>query len=698
MTCGINTSCAELLLQILAIGLSNGAVIALNAIGVTLVYGAVRLINFAYGDLFALATVVVVVAVRAMDLIPGMAALPLIGGLALALAASMGFGATLNIAIERLAFRPFRGGSRLAPLIATAGVSFMLYEAALLVRTSDKSLPGAHHSVPGVPEVPRLGVHDLLPKVDLVQAAGLNIHVAYSLKDLMVLLLASALALLVGWFLRSAPAGRALRACSQDAEMARLCGVNHDGVIRMAFAIGGALAGAAAFMSTIYYTHPYTEYGVQGGLFAFTAAVLGGIGRPRGAFLSGLLLGVFAAFSDFFFSSQWTPVLLMLMLVAALTIRPTGLAGDQQDDDQPAQADRDTLGERRIGVDRRRLTFGLLALAAAYPLVDMALGLRDQLLVTHLLLFVMLALGLNIVLGFAGLLDMGYAACFALGGYTVAMLTGGQLSAYLPTRIDFLIVLLVSGLVSLVFGVINGALATRLRGDYLAIVTIAFGLIIPQTFVNLDQWTGGERGAAALPPPMIFGYSLRSPTEGYYVAFVALALVAVASLRLARSRLGRAWAALSADEVAAASCGVDVVRAKHSAFIIGSVIAGVAGALFASVFSYIDPNQFDFRISAMVLAMVVVGGAGSVPGAILGALVIAGLDQLFIPQLGAWLDSLRQSRSGWAVLLDLRALNAFYFGLALYLTVLLRGRGRRRSRPQIGLAVPPGYAPKEPAA
>ncbi|KPV48125.1 hypothetical protein SE17_39740, partial [Kouleothrix aurantiaca] len=141
MNCG-TTSCAEIMLQILAIGLSNGAVIALNAIGVTLVYGAVRMLNFAYGDLFALTTVLVVVVVRGLDLIPGMAALPLLGGLALALVASMAFGSALNVAVERVAFRPFRGGSRLAPLIATVGLSFMLYEAALLWRTSDKSVPG----------------------------------------------------------------------------------------------------------------------------------------------------------------------------------------------------------------------------------------------------------------------------------------------------------------------------------------------------------------------------------------------------------------------------------------------------------------------------------------------------------------------------------------------------------------------------
>jgi branched-chain amino acid transport system permease protein len=680
MTCGVNAHCAELLLQILAIGLSNGAVIALNAIGVTLVYGAVRMINFAYGDLFALTTAVVIVLVRGLGVLPGMAALPLAAGMLLAFAGAVGFGAAMNVAVERVAFRPFRGRSQLAPLIATVGLSFMVYQAALLWRTADKSAPGAHHSVPGVPEVPRLGIPDLLPNINLVRAAGLNLDVSYTLKDLLVLVLATGLALLVGWYLRSTRAGRALRAVAQDAEMAQLCGVDHGGAIRLAFAIGGGLAGAAAFIFAIYYAHPYTEYGVESGLLAFTAAVLGGIGRPRGAFWSGLILGVLAALSDFFIASVWTPVLVMLGLVVLLTLRPTGLANEDRDEsaDVRGSAALD-VGDRRRG-SGGRWTLGLIALALAYPAIDAALGLRLQLVAAGILVFVVLALGLNIVLGYAGLLDLGYAACFALGGYTVAMLGGGRLAAFVPARLDFTVILAISALVATIFGVINGALATRLRGDYLAIVTVAFGLIVPQVFINLDSWTGGAQGVAALPPPRFFTHTLASPLERYYLVCVVVLLVAFGSLRLARSRIGRAWTAIGDDETAAASCGVDVTRAKHQAFVLGSIVAGVAGALFASIFSYVDPEQFDFRISAMVLAMVVIGGIGSVPGAIIGALLVAGYDQIAIPQLGVWLDALRAGRGGAWLLLDVRALNSLYFGLLLYLTVLIRAR-RRGGRP-----------------
>jgi branched-chain amino acid transport system permease protein len=154
--------------------------------------------------------------------------------------------------------------------------------------------------------------------------------------------------------------------------------------------------------------------------------------------------------------------------------------------------------------------------------------------------------------------------------------------------------------------------------------------------------------------------------------------------RLRNSRIGRGWRALSEDETAAASSGVNTARSRLLAFSLGAMVAGIAGVLFASIFSYVDPDVSDFRISAMTLAMVVIGGAGSVPGAIIGALLVAGYDQLLIPLLGAQLAQSQQSpNSLLASIFDVRALSFLSFGLALYLTVLLRARGRapRQERP-----------------
>jgi branched-subunit amino acid ABC-type transport system permease component len=362
MLCGVSRDCAEVLMRLLAIGLSNGAVLALNAIGVTLVYGVVRTINFAHGDLFALLSVLA--AWTVVGLWPEAPAPVVAGGLAVALAISAGIGALLNAAIERAAFRPFRsesgGASRLAPLIATLGISFVLYQAALGVRfLTNAYARGEHESVPGIPELPRFRVPDLLPDADLAPLLGLGGRLA--LRDMLMPLTALLLALLVSAFLERTRLGRALRACAQDAEMARLCGVDRDAAIRLAFAIGGALAGAAALIFTLYYTQPYTLYGARSGLLAFTAAVLGGIGRPRGALAAGLLLGVAASLSDYFLAAQWTPVLLLALLMLLLVLRPTGLAAEGDDpattDHRPPTTDhRPPTTDHRPPTNHRLLT------------------------------------------------------------------------------------------------------------------------------------------------------------------------------------------------------------------------------------------------------------------------------------------------------------------------------------------------------
>jgi len=293
------------------------------------------------------------------------------------------------------------------------------------------------------------------------------------------------------------------------------------------------------------------------------------------------------------------------------------------------------------------------------------------------LVLALLALGLNLVLGFAAMLDLGFAACFAIGAYVAGTITmpGGGLA--LPFRVDFLLVLAISGGVAALFGMLNAALTLRLRGEYLAIVTLAFGQLVPQLVLNLDRWTNGVRGISGLPAPSLLGYSFATVTARYYLVLALVLLAAAASLRLRASRWGRAWAAMSGDEVAAMSSGVNTSHGRLLVFALGAGLAGAAGALFASTFSYVDPGQSEFRISAMVLAMVVIGGAGSVRGAAVGALLVASYDQLVIPLLGAWMANLAQTTGFWLfAVLDPRSINFLSFGLALYLTVLLRARRR----------------------
>ncbi|CAN5519874.1 hypothetical protein BH10CHL1_BH10CHL1_04290 [soil metagenome] len=684
MTCSANATCTEILLQLLIIGLSNGAVIALNAIGFTLIYGITQTINLAHGDLFALTSVLVTTIVTGFGLHSGMSPLPLFGGLVLTLSIAVIFGWCLSAGIERAAFAPFRKQAKrisgLAPLIATLGISFILYQAALTWRLLLPNWrPGEHRSVPGIPEFPRDSIPELLPKVDLLQLLGLKGQVLFTIKDLLVLLLAVGGAIGVRWFLQRTKIGKAIRACSESPELARLCGINPDLTIRRAFAVGGALAGVAAFVFALYYTHPYTQYGAQSSLVAFAVAILGGIGNPIGALCSGLLFGIFAAMSDYFLGGQWTPALLQLLLIVLLLLRPGGF-GNRTEEASQQTSTRDAMtanpAAKRSGF-ATRLLWLLLALGLLYPLVDSILGLHWQTTMTSIGIFVLLTLGLNLLLGFAGLLDLGYATSFAIGGYTAALITDrwGSIGSALPQPMNFLVVLACSALVAGLFGAFNGLLTLRLRNDYLAIVTLALSQVIRQLIINFDKITGGGNGLSALPPPTFFTYTLQTPLERYYLVFAVIVIAALASQRLLQSRIGRAWLASSEDELAAASCGVRLARTKTQAFALGTALAGVACALYASCFTYVDPEMIDFRLSAMVLAMLILGGTGSIPGAIVGAIVIAAYDRLAIPQLGDWLAHLQQTgQLGVAAAFDVRGLSYLTFGLALYLTVLLRAR------------------------
>ncbi|MCX6049931.1 MAG: ABC transporter permease [Chloroflexi bacterium] len=671
-------------MQLLIIGLSNGAVIALNAIGFTLIYGITQTINLAHGDLFALTSVLVTTIVTYFGLYSGVSPLLLVGGLTLILGAAITFGWWLSVGIERAAFAPFRKQTQrvsgLAPLIATLGISFILYQAALTWRLLLPNWrPGEHRSVPGIPEFPRDSIPELLPKVDLLQWLGLKGQVLFTLKDLLVLLLAVGGALGVRWFLQRTKIGKAIRACAESPELARLCGINPDVTIRRAFAVGGALAGIAAFVFALYYTHPYTQYGAQSSLVAFAVAILGGIGNPIGALFSGLLFGVFAALSDYFLGGQWTPALLQLLLIVLLLLRPNGFTkGAEEASQQPTTRDAMTASPTAMRSSfATRLLWLLLVVGLLYPVADDILGLHWQTTMTSIGIFVLLTLGLNLLLGFAGLLDLGYATSFAIGGYTAALITDrwGNIGSALPQPMNFLIVLACSALAAGLFGAFNGLLTLRLRNDYLAIVTLALSQVIRQLIINFDKITGGGNGISALPAPNFFNYSLQTPLERYYLVLAVIVVVAFASQRLLHSRMGRAWLASSEDELAAASSGVALARTKTQAFALGTALAGIAGALYASCFTYVDPEMIDFRLSAMVLAMLILGGTGSIAGAIIGAIVIAGYDRLVIPQVGDWLAHLQQTgHLAVAAAFDVRGLSYLSFGLALYLTVLLRAR------------------------
>ncbi len=347
----------------------------------------------------------------------------------------------------------------------------------------------------------------------------------------------------------------------------------------------------------------------------------------------------------------------------------------------------DPLSQRQQGWDfvRERWDLITLAVLAAAPLFVPALGgaLGGQ--VTTLFIYCILALGLNVMVGYTGLVHLGIAAFFGIGAYLLAILT---VPMY-PFQIGFLPATIVSVLATAGIGLALGAPTLRLRGDYLAIVTLGFGEVVKVTLRNLEQITGGMKGLNPVPPPgagvKVGGIDLGlafaiDPRWFYYLALLSLAGVVVAMRRLERSRLGRAWVAVREDELAASSMGISATRVKLSAFAMSSAVAGLAGCLYAaSLSTTADPNAYDFNRSIMVLCAVILGGLGSIPGTILGVAILVGFDTVLAPWADSWIQQLNINPTG-SSLLSFSGWRLAVFGLALVLVMRYRPEGLVPSR------------------
>ena len=256
----------------------------------------------------------------------------------------------------------------------------------------------------------------------------------------------------------------------------------------------------------------------------------------------------------------------------------------------------------------------LLAVMAVVPLLPISFIPYLTTILTNALLFAVLALGLNVVVGYAGLLDLGYAAFFAVGAYAVGILTttfGWNFWEALPVAI----------LAAAVAGIVIGGPTLRLRSDYLAIVTLGFGEIVRIAARNLEI-TGRASGIIGIQQPWLFGWHIASQRDFYYV-FLALTVVAIlVSVRLSNSRLGRAWLYVRHDEDAAEAMGINRVAVKLAAYVIGAIYGAIAGAFFAVNFGAISPQSFSFQQSTLFLMAVILGGMGKIPGVILGAFVV----------------------------------------------------------------------------
>ena len=327
------------------------------------------------------------------------------------------------------------------------------------------------------------------------------------------------------------------------------------------------------------------------------------------------------------------------------------------------------------------LGFFLIAVAlAALPFALAQVGTTWVRIANYAILYVMLALGLNIVVGFAGLLDLGYIAFYAVGAYTYALLASPQFDLHLP----FWVILPIGAALAAFFGVILGAPTLKLRGDYLAIVTLGFGEIIRIFLNNLSRpvnITNGPQGIARIDPFKVDGFSFGSyqsflglefsaPVKYYYLLMLVALAVIVVNVRLQNSRIGRAWEAIREDEVAARAMGIDTRNLKLLAFAMGASFGGVAGGMFSAIQGFISPESFVLVESIMVVSMVVLGGMGNIWGVILGALLLS-----FAPEILRWTVTPLQEALFGRMVVEPEVIRMLLFGLALVLVMLFRPAG-----------------------
>jgi len=317
---------------------------------------------------------------------------------------------------------------------------------------------------------------------------------------------------------------------------------------------------------------------------------------------------------------------------------------------------------------------------AVLPFALAQLGTSWVRITNYAILYVLLALGLNIVVGFAGLLDLGYVAFYAVGAYTYALLASPHFNLHLP----FWVILPIGAGIAALFGVMLGAPTLKLRGDYLAIVTLGFGEIVRIFLNNLSRpvnVTNGPQGIARIDPfaigPFSFarpetiaGLEFSGPIKYYYLLLIVMLLVILINLRLQNSRVGRAWEAIREDEIAARAMGIDTRNLKLLAFAMGATFGGVAGGMFSAIQAFISPESFVLVESIMIVSMVVLGGMGNIWGVILGAVLLS-----FTPEILRWTVEPVQHAVFGRSLIEPEVIRMLLFGLALVLIMLFRPAG-----------------------
>lgn len=561
----------------------RGDAYAIVALGMSLIFGVSNVANFAHASVFG-------IGMMTGWWLGSVLGLPILPTLLIVMAVTGLIGLVMNV----LVVHPLTGRPTVAALLATIGVGMILDNASQLIfgaqtRAYPELLPTHNISL--------FGVH-------------------FGTSDIVMLVLTVAIMLGMWLFLKHGKMGQAIRATSQDTEAARQMGIPVKVVQNTSFIIASALAGLAGVFVGMFNTNVSPTTGSNLGMTAFIAATIGSLGSMPGAVAGGFLLGILESIGVFFFGDGAHDLITYGVLLIVLIICPNGLFGGKQVLREPM------VGSFAGGAKPYRVPgwLGALLIVAA---VTACLFTPDYFssVGIQIMIYAMAAMGLTLVSGSAGQVALGQAGPIALGAYTSAILVGGQ-------HWPFLLGVICGGLVAAIISGIITFPIWKLSGHYIAIGTIGVGAVTVALIRIAEPITKGALGISGIPFPEIFGFSLTTPQFQFILVLAFLLIELLVITRIRKSHLGKTIQTIGDDPIAAESIGVRTSAYKALAYAIAAFFAGIAGALMAHQYTYIDPTMFPFSMSSLVLTIAVMGGLSSPVGTILGSVVLVGAPEL----------------------------------------------------------------------
>lgn len=588
-------------LQQIVNGLGLGSVYALLAIGFSMIYGIMRMMNFAHGDIYAFSTISA--AVMLFDGMPVYIAIP----------GAIVVGAVIGVLIERICYRPLRFIDRSVAIVSSLGAAFLLRNASEYFG----------------------GVRPLPFPLLLGQEKIVVGQVTFSLTAVYTFIVAFASIALFKLFLRHSRLGQSILFVAQDIPTSSLMGIPVNRTVILVYALGGALGVIGGLLYGSIYGIVFPAMGLTGTIKAFVAAIIGGIGNLTGALIAGLFLGVIETLVVVY-GADWIGLppgyrdaVAFLILIVFLMFKPTGLMGTRVSTTEVGAAA--SMGHSAVAktvqlwglvtIPRWIVWLLVLLLAALFPqFVQDAYIIR----VANLIMMYSIAvLGMNLVLGYCGQFHFGQAGFMAIGAYTTGLLM-------IHWQTNFLVALMASGALACLFGILIGISAIRVRSDYLALVTMGFAEIVRLVLQN-SSVTGGPMGLPGIPRPQLLGFTIASNADFFYYGLILLTLSFICCRRATQSYMGRAWKAIYEDESAAGAMGINTARYKILAFAFACFLGGIAGSYMASFTRFIAPSAFGLDLSVLIIIMVVLGGLGNLWGSIVGAAILIGAMELLRP-------------------------------------------------------------------